>query len=256
VVAFDLTLSLVRGEQDAAAGTKNPTELAHHDAKLRTSYVDQGVERHEAAEPRGREWKRPHVADQWVVATRFFSTELVVELLRLVGEWSDAFYRQVGLDTISREPVGFFGADAPSPYWQVIAREYVERFVHQSQIRRAIGAPELDGEVVAGAARVVVHALAAWLRNYDAAVGSTIGIDFGTAGSWTWQRESDHWSVVDGPHPAPTAQVTVARERTVAMLSRGVSSDEALAGITITGDDTVARGALDLIAPILGVPGG
>ena len=37
-----------------------------------------------------------------------------------------------------REPVGFFATGAPSPYWQVIAREYVERITHQSQIRHAV----------------------------------------------------------------------------------------------------------------------
>src|SRR5215216_5724804 len=69
--------------------------------------------------------------EQWVTASTFLSVELVLELLRLVGEWSDAFYREVGLETLAREPVGLFASSEPSPYWQVIAREYVERFVHQ-----------------------------------------------------------------------------------------------------------------------------
>lgn len=194
--------------------------------------------------------------EQWVAASQFFSHELVIDMLRLVGEWSEAFYGTVGLETMSREPVGFFAAEAPSPYWQVIAREYIERFVHQSQIRRAVGASELDGEIVSSAARVVVHALAAWMRNYEPEVGSTLAIDFGDAGSWTWRREPDHWSVVDGVHAAPTAQVTVSGERTVAVLSRGVSYDEARDSITIAGDEAVARGALDVIAPLLGRPDG
>ena len=37
---------------------------------------------------------------------RFLSVELVLELLRLVGEWSDTFYREVGLETRRREAVG------------------------------------------------------------------------------------------------------------------------------------------------------
>jgi uncharacterized protein (TIGR03083 family) len=192
----------------------------------------------------------------WVTASSFLSTELVIEMLRIVGEWSEAFYSSVGLDTMSREPVGFFAADGLSPYWQVIAREYVERFVHQSQIRRAIGSPELEGEIVAAAGRVVVHALAAWLRNYEPAVGSTIAIDFGAAGPWAWRREADHWSVLDGVPAAPTARITVAPERTVALLSRGVTYDEARDSITIGGDEAVARGALDVVAPLLGRPDG
>jgi len=192
--------------------------------------------------------------EHWVTASRFFSTALVVDLLRVVGEWSDAFYREVGLATMSHEAVGFFAEDSPSPYWQVIAREYMERFVHQSQIRRAVGAPELDGEHVCGAALVAAHVLAAWLRDFAPAPGTTIAIDFGSAGSWTWRRETDRWSVTDSRPGIPTAHIAVVPDRTVAILSRGVTAAKADASITITGDEAVARGALAVIAPILGRP--
>src|SRR5438045_2575524 len=62
--------------------------------------------------------------EQWVSAARFMSSDLVIELLRLVGEWSDTFYCEIGLETMSREPVGLFATAELSPYWQVIAREY------------------------------------------------------------------------------------------------------------------------------------
>ncbi len=192
--------------------------------------------------------------EEWVTAAQFCSTALVIELLRLAGEWSDEFYCNVGLETVSREPVGFFAADGPSPYWQVIAREYIERFVHQSQIRRAVGAADLDGDMVRTAAQVVVHALARWLRDYEPTPGSTIAIEFGAAGTWTWRRESSHWSVLDGEPPDPDARVTIAPDRAVAMLSRGVSYDEARACITTHGNRAVASPALELIAPILGSP--
>jgi uncharacterized protein (TIGR03083 family) len=192
--------------------------------------------------------------EEWVAAARFFSTELVIDMLRLVGEWSHEFYCNVGLETLSREPVGFFASADPSPYWQVIAREYIERFVHQSQIRRAVGAPELEGELVAAAARVAVHALARWLVDYRPAVGSTIAIDFADAGVFTWQQEPDHWSVSAGAAATPSATVVVAPERVVRMLSRGVTLAEARDSITVTGDAAIAGPALDLMAPILGRP--
>ena len=39
------------------------------------------------------------------------------------------------------ESVGLFGTsqDSSSPFWQAIAREYLERWIHHSQIRRALG---------------------------------------------------------------------------------------------------------------------
>lgn len=191
--------------------------------------------------------------EQWVAAAEFLSVEQLVELLALVGESSDAFYTTVGLHTIAREPVGFFASTEPSPYWHLIAREYAERVIHQSQIRRAIGAPELGGEIVTWMARVVVHALAHWLVDYRVRDGATIAIDFGATGSWTWRRDASAWSVVEGTD-APAARVTVAPDRVVALLTRGVSPAEANELLTIGGDEQLALGALAVAAPLLANP--
>lgn len=77
--------------------------------------------------------------DRWVAAAQFFSTDLLIELLRLAGEWTSVFYETVDPESLG-EPVAFFGAQgSSSPYWHAIAREYMERWVHHSQIRRALG---------------------------------------------------------------------------------------------------------------------
>ncbi len=77
--------------------------------------------------------------DQWVSAARFMSPVLLIELLRLTDEWTVAYYESVDPD-MPGEPVGLFGTsrDSSSPFWQAIAREYIERWVHHSQIRRAL----------------------------------------------------------------------------------------------------------------------
>jgi uncharacterized protein (TIGR03083 family) len=78
--------------------------------------------------------------DRWVAAARFLSPNLLVELLDLTGEWSAQYYESV--DPLTEgESVGLFGArqDESSPFWQAIAREYLERWIHHSQIRRALG---------------------------------------------------------------------------------------------------------------------
>jgi uncharacterized protein (TIGR03083 family) len=188
--------------------------------------------------------------EQWVRAATFLSVDLVLELLRLVGEWSDSFYREVGLETVAREPVGLFAQSEPSPYWQVIAREYVERFVHQSQVRRAVGAPELDGELVTWAARVTAHLFAAWLVEFPSPVGTTIGMEVEGAGRWTVLRDDGGWRAEDGGDGAD-ALVTVPRAVAVPALSRGVALDELWDQLAITGDSELARGALDVFLPLL-----
>jgi uncharacterized protein (TIGR03083 family) len=98
--------------------------------------------------------------DRWVAAARFFSTELVIELLRLAGDWT-ASYNEAVDPNAPGEPVGFFGASgSSSPFWHAIAREYIERWVHHSQIRRAIGLSSLADEPFLGVGVAVAGAAA------------------------------------------------------------------------------------------------
>jgi len=192
--------------------------------------------------------------DEWELTVRFLSTELVLELLRIVGEWSDTFYREVGLETMSREPVGLFAQTEPSPYWQVIAREYLERFIHQSQIRRAVGAEEVSDELVTWAARVCVELLAAWLVDFTPSTGSVVGIDLGDAGGWSWRREAGRWTAQEGIADDAAARLVVAPGATVALLSRGMTRDEAARRVTVEGDADLAAGVVAVALPLLGRP--
>lgn len=78
--------------------------------------------------------------DRWVEAARFLSPQLLVELLDLAGQWTHRYYRDVD-PTAPGEPVPLFGVafGDTSPFWHAIAREYLERWAHHSQIRRALG---------------------------------------------------------------------------------------------------------------------
>jgi uncharacterized protein (TIGR03083 family) len=98
--------------------------------------------------------------DRWVAAAAFVSTDLVIELLRLTGEWTASYYE--GVDPAAPgEPVGFFGTTgSTSPFWQAIAREFVERWVHHSQIRRALGLVSLSDHEVLHAGVAVAAAAA------------------------------------------------------------------------------------------------
>jgi uncharacterized protein (TIGR03083 family) len=100
--------------------------------------------------------------DRWVAAAQYLSAELLKELLRLAGEWTAEYYEEVD-PRAPGESVGIFGArqDESSPFWHAIAREYFERWIHHSQIRRALGLSSLADrqflipglEVVAAIAR-------------------------------------------------------------------------------------------------------
>ena len=99
--------------------------------------------------------------DRWVAAARFLSPDLLVELLGLTGEWTAEYYESVDPLT-DGEPVGLFGArqNESSPFWQAIAREYFERWIHHSQIRRALGLSSLSDRRFLGPGIEVVGAIA------------------------------------------------------------------------------------------------
>lgn len=188
--------------------------------------------------------------EHWVSGARFLSTALVIELLDLVGRWSADFYEAVGLDTVSGEPVQFFATLDRSPYWQVIGREYAERVIHQSQIRRALGRPDLDGALLTAAAEVHAHLLAAWARDFAPATGTRIRFVAGAAGRWTLTRGTDGWSVGADDGDAD-ATVTVAEAAVARLVGRGLDTPDLEAAMTFTGDADLGRGLVEPIAPLL-----
>ena len=74
--------------------------------------------------------------ERWVHAATFMSAPLIIELLTASGTATDDWYSTVDPGSVG-EIVMLFGPD-PAPYWAIAAREYLERWVHHLQIRRAL----------------------------------------------------------------------------------------------------------------------
>jgi uncharacterized protein (TIGR03083 family) len=98
--------------------------------------------------------------ETWVDAASFLSTPLLRQLLQLTGDWTHAWYTSVDPERLG-EPVAWAGPE-PAPYWLNAAREYLERWIHHEQIRRALNATALDE------ARWVVPAVATAVRGFPA----------------------------------------------------------------------------------------
>jgi uncharacterized protein (TIGR03083 family) len=148
--------------------------------------------------------------ERWVTAAGFLSVDLLMNLLTLSGEWTANYYD--GVDPAAPgEHVGFFGGtEASSPYWQSIAREYYERWIHHSQIRRALGRPSVAQRPLLD----VGVAIAATVTGLDATIPADpdshwfigaldLGPDQQAADILTWAYMADEIrGLVDGP-PEP-----------------------------------------------------
>ena len=190
--------------------------------------------------------------DRWVEAAHFFSPAVLVELLAITGDWTAEWYRAVDLESLG-EPVGFFGSRDPSPYWQIAAREYVERWVHQHQVRRAVGRPNLDDTaLLRPAIAAVVRSTAAYLRDLDAQTGNSLVLTVDGLGSWTLMREGDQWRVFDGEPERADARLRLDRALAPAASSRGLPSSEVEAAFSLEGDLHLARRVTLGIAALAG----
>lgn len=183
--------------------------------------------------------------EQWVTASTFISTDLLTTLLELTGDWTATYYETVDLQSLG-EPVGFFGSTDPSPYWQIAGREFVERWVHHQQIRRAIDAPALGHDALAAISTVFVTSIAMRLEDLGIDDGAHIGIDVPGVASWTltWRAATTSWDLTTGHTSQPVAIVSFQPATAQRLFSRGPVSAETADVITTSGDGDVGTAAL------------
>ena len=77
----------------------------------------------------------------WVAGARRISPALLIELLAMTGELTEAYFTSLDMTALGM-PVDWAGPE-PAPVWLDVAREYTERWVHQQHIRDAVGRPGL-----------------------------------------------------------------------------------------------------------------
>ena len=189
--------------------------------------------------------------DRWVDTVQFFGPPVLIDLLEAAGRWTADFYGSVGLETLG-EPVGFFAATAPSPYWQIAAREYVERWTHHHQILRAVDRPPLDDDaVLLPAIAAVVRAFAAHLHDLGAAEGDQLELSMGEV-AYTLVRAGDHWELFDGSEGNAIAVVSVDRADVATLTSRGIASGDVASTLRTTGDAGIAERAVQGITGLAG----
>ena len=124
---------------------------------------------------------------EWVAVARRMSPRVIVDLLEVTGPWVVDLFGATDPFAPAHWSVTWAGEES-SAHWFDVGRDYTERWLHQQQIRDAVGAQPLTGPRVAPSrARSVRSGAAGRVSGDAAAEGSTVrfAID-GTAGDiWT-----------------------------------------------------------------------
>jgi uncharacterized protein (TIGR03083 family) len=189
--------------------------------------------------------------EQWVIAATFLSPRLIIELLEMSGRETGVFYRDVDPGRLG-EPVGLFAGTDASPYWQIAAREYLERWTHQQQIRRALGRPDLGRDFLAVAGAVVAHVLAAHARLLAMELGTTVVFEIRDVGIWTVQVDPTGSVVFEGAVSSPDVTLGLDADAATLVLSRGLPASEVPPKLHATGSKQLGAALVQGFAALAG----
>lgn len=187
---------------------------------------------------------------QWTDAAKRLSPALLIDLL----EWSGKQYHEhlCALDPFDPAvfAVAWAGQDQ-SENWFHIAREYTEKYIHQQQIRDAVGAePLFSGELFRPFIRTFLYALPVAYRNRTAPEGTIIALQIGQGAVNEHRiiRMNNEWVLTEASEAPAAATIIMNPDTAWKVFSKGIRPETAMEQVTILGDQDLGRTALDMVA--------
>jgi uncharacterized protein (TIGR03083 family) len=188
----------------------------------------------------------------WVAALRRLSPRVLVELLAYNGERVQEYFSS--LNPMSQGPNVAWAGSGAMPMWLHLAREYTERWVHQMQIRQAVGAPGLyERELFHPVLDTFVHALPVAFAQVTAPAGThvVLNVTGEAGGSWSLVRETNGWALYEDVPREPAASCELEQDMIWRLWTKGISRDLAAAKFVIHGDAKYCEPILDAVAMIV-----
>lgn len=188
---------------------------------------------------------------EWVMAACRLSPAIIIDLLRWSGEETAAYFASLDPFKLG-DPVSWAGPE-PAPIWLDLAREYTERWHHQQHIREAVGAdglykPPLFAPVLA----TFVRSLPLTFRDAEAQEGTVVSIQITgeSGGTWNLVQKGVKWELNGDSNSDARVTVKLGHEVAWRLFTKGLTRQEAEAGVHIDGDRRLGAVVLNAVAII------
>ncbi|MBC7935717.1 MAG: maleylpyruvate isomerase N-terminal domain-containing protein [Rhizobacter sp.] len=186
----------------------------------------------------------------WTTAASRLSPKLLIQLLENTGKQYAKHLNTLQPFDDAVFSVAWAGHDV-SPNWFHIAREYTEKFLHQQQIRDAVGNQALfTKKLYKPFLETFMQALPYTYRNVEAANGTIVSVTVtGKAGGkWYIINNGKGWELIKKIKQSPAAIVRIDAYDAWQVFSKGITPLEAESRVKISGDAGLAKVALGMIA--------
>jgi len=186
----------------------------------------------------------------WVKAMRRMSPSVLMELLDRGELELHHYFASLDPEAPARFGVAWAGEEH-SLNWFDLGREYTERWIHQQQIREAVGASLLsDRAWLHPALDIFVRVLPFTYRTVPADPGATLRLEIsGPAGGvWTLARGEESWALFTGSPTEPSTGVDLDQETAWKLFSKGLSPETARQRVHVEGDPQLADPVYGVVA--------
>jgi uncharacterized protein (TIGR03083 family) len=191
-----------------------------------------------------------HLNMSWTNATKRLSPQVVTELLATTGQQYIEQLEKLDPFADAIFSVAWAGQER-SANWFHIAREYTEKFIHQQQIRDAVGKPGiLTKELFYPFIDTFMYALPHTYRNTLAPTGTVVQIKVLTdiGGIWNIEKQDMNWVLTKTITQPPAATINITPDIAWQLFSKGITAETALLKTEITGDQQLGAVALQMVA--------
>lgn len=186
----------------------------------------------------------------WTSATKRLSPRLLIFLLEATGRQYTDHINSLDPFADAIFPVAWAGQET-SPNWFHIAREYTEKFLHQQQIRDAVGRPELlTKELFYPFLDTFMYAFPHTFKDVPANNGTTVSLIVTTeiGGQWNIVKTDHGWKLSNTIDRSPEASIKIDPDTAWKLFSKSMTPDQAQKHVVITGDIPLGLHALEIVA--------
>jgi uncharacterized protein (TIGR03083 family) len=186
----------------------------------------------------------------WTNATKRLSPQVLVQLLETTGK---EYYEH--LQTLNPFDNAVFSVawagQETSPNWFHIAREYTEKFLHQQQIRDAVGKPGImTKEFYYPFLDTFMCALPHTFRDVEAESETVVLVEVTTAigGQWSIQKTDSGWVLNKRITKQADAHVKIDPDTAWKLFSKSWSPVQVVDKIEINGNKSLGEQVLKMVA--------